>query len=246
MKSLKCRIFDQGWNAAQRIISNLNVGVISWLLVIGIGVCPSLYAEIRGKVDVGYADIMIHLHDANLPKKRIPMQGFSLNSTLVVWKGLCLKPHIISGSGREGHLLNLSLGAGCYIPFGSFCVLPSVGITRGYLRGFIDLPQVGLENIKQRFKTWTPYVGVDVSYTISEKWSVCMMVQYGWATTHFTISRIISQKTHTSGFNLVGQIDYYFTSNWSANFAIAKNESWEDAKVGIVGYGGRLGLGYCF
>jgi hypothetical protein len=233
---------------------------------IGIFQPTELSAAPKGKIDAGpiYLDADVELHGETI--KTMEMLGFSATGTILfchdlgldtrLLDGLCLKPRFLIAGG-EGDLWNAGIGLGYYIPLSScFTVIPNAGVTWGELEvKDIDIPAdpsipaPAFLGSSQKFKSTSPYMGIDLSLT-QGSWMFNGMIQYAWSATKTYTNTVafgnFFSDTESKGFNYAAQVDYYFTDCWSVNAAIAHNTSRSKERNGLKITGGRLGLGYTF
>lgn len=208
------------------------------------------YAEIRGRADIGgvYADIDIL--ESGKTIETLHMKGVKFDATVVVYHGFTLKPSALWCDGHGG-LSSGTIAAGYMIPLGkSWKFLPNVGMTWSYLHTTVEFehlgPLLGRTHFKERFRSETPFLGLDIAYSITDKLSLIAMYQYGWAHTHTKIRPIVSQKSHSCGPNYALSLDYSVTDHWSISLAGAYNITLSKEKHGLRGKGLKLGVAYYF
>lgn len=207
---------------------------------------PFLHGEIHGKVDLGPTLIDIDILQSGKTMETLHMKGVKGDSTLLVYEGLCLKPGFIWSRGH-GQLVAGSIGVGYYLPMTkNFKILPYVGMAWSYLHTRVDLEQLGLFNLRERFRSSSPFIGMELCWTFLEKWTLMAIYQYGWSHTHTKIGSIVSDKSHSDGPNYSLGIDYSIHSQWSVIFGVGYNVTLSHEKHGIRGKGAKLGLAYYF
>ena len=221
---------------------------------------------ICGKVDVAAALVDLDILESGKTIKTLHMKGVKADATIAVYQGLSIKPSFLWCQGH-GVLNSGSLAVGYYLPlFEKLKFLPNVGVTWSYLHTRYDIPEVELFHLKERFRSTTPFVGLEVYYSITKKLSLFAIYQYGWARTHTKIrtkredktglhpgaialgltDKNQTDKSHSCGPNYGIGLDYCFDDHWSVNIAFGYNITLSHEKHGLRGKGGKLGVGYYF
>lgn len=201
-----------------------------------------------GKADIGPAYIHIDVLESGRTVHRMDLAAVKADATIVLWKGLCLKPTLLYGSGH-GYILTTGMGLGFIFPIQkNFCITPSAGYNYTYLRTHITVhtPFFVLHNLKEKFRSNSPYIACDVSYTFCPGWRICGNVQYAWSSTHTTIRPLVSQSSHSNGASYSALLEYDLNCEWSVNVGGAYNSSLSKEKHGIRGAGVKLGLARWF
>jgi hypothetical protein len=219
---------------------------------------PQVYSEIRGKVDLAPVYLHVDVLESGKTVKAMHMGGLKGDATVLLWKGSGIKGGFLGASG-QGDLISGYVAACHYTPLTDyFSLTPSVGITYSYLRTTINLEHLQLFHLSERFRSSTPYVALEFTYKLAEKWYLMGMYQYGWATTHTKIRTtrkthfpggrqvLVSDRSHSSGANYALGIDYTINDSWSVNFGGAYNLMLSREKHGLRGYGFKLGTSYYF
>lgn len=221
--------------------------IIFRFLVVLLGLTvSSLYGEIYGKVDLGSTIMDVDILESGKTVETLHMKGVKGDATVLVYQGLCMKPSFIWGRGH-GQLAAGTLAVGYYLPINKkLKILPHVGITWSYLQTRVDLEQLGLSHLKERFRSSSPFIGLEMCYTIAEKWTLVAVYQYAWSHTHTKIGHIVSDKSHSCGPNYSLGIDYSLNKHWSWIFGVGYNVTLSKEKHGIRGKGAKLGLAYYF
>lgn len=203
---------------------------------------------ITGKVDLAPAYIHLDVLEGNQTVKKIDMPAVRLESSIIVYEGWTVKPLIIYGK-NNGELASFGVGIGRCIPFREkFLIFPSVGFTYTRLSTSIHLELVPGFNQKyhERFHSNTPYIGLDIYYTICPGMRVCGTFQWGWSRTHTKIDGLVDFKGDSSGPNVGLLYEYDLTECWSVNIGGGYNHSLGNTKDGIRAYGGKIGLARWF
>lgn len=206
----------------------------------------SAFGEIHGRVDIGPALIDIDILESGKTKETLHMKGVKGDATIFVYEGLCIKPGFIWGSSH-GELTGASIAIGYYIPIiEKLKIVPNVGITWSYLHTRIDFEEMGLSNLKERFRSESPFIGMDICYSITDKLTLMGVYQYAWCHTHTKIKPIVSETSHSCGPNYALSLDYSLTKNWSITAGIGYNITLSKEKHGLRGKGAKLGVAYYF
>lgn len=225
-----------------------NIVKLSWLFVL---ICSSnLNASCCGKADIGATLIDLDILKSGHTEETLHMKGFKGDATVQVYGGFVLKPGFIWAQGH-GELASGSIGIGHCLPlFKNFMLIPSGGVIFSYVRTRVDLEIPGtdivLDDLRERFRSVSPYAALEFSYTFLEKWTLMGCYQYSWSRTHTKIGDVVSETSHCCGPNYSLGIEYSFNKNWSVNFGAGYNISLSKEKHGIRGKGLKLGLAYYF
>lgn len=207
------------------------------------------YAGICGKVDVGATLIDLDILKSGHTERTLHMKGFKGDATVQAYKGFVVKPGFIWAKG-QGELASGTIAVGhCFPLFKNFTLLPSAGVVCSYVSTRIDLEILGLKNLKERFRSTSPFVAVEFSYTFLEKWSLIGCYQYAWSRTHTSIKSpdvSISDTSKCCGPNYSLGIEYSIDKNWAVNLGAGYNISLSKEKHGIRGKGLKLGVAYYF
>lgn len=207
----------------------------------------SLYgAIIHGKIDLGPTLMDIDILESGKTIETLHMKGVKGDATLLLYQGLCIKPSFIWGRGH-GQLAAGSVAVGYYLPITKkFKILPNVGITWSYLHTRVDFEEIGLFDLKERFRSDSPFIGMEICYSLTDKWTLMAIYQYAWSRTHTKIGSIVSDKSHSCGPNYSLGVDYSLNKHWSIVFGVGYNITLSKEKHGIRGKGAKLGIAYYF
>lgn len=212
----------------------------------------SLFARCSGKVDLGPAYIHLDVLESNKTIKTMDLLGVKADAMILFFegKGWGIKPSLLYGRGdsRLGEVFSGGVGFGHCTPITDcFTVTPSVGITYGYIKTRIRIPDFfGRMHFTEKFRSTSPYLALDATYTIIKGLRVCGMFQYAWSRTHTTIVGVLKDKSNAKGPNYALMVEYDLNDHWSLQLAGAYNISLSKEKHGIRGAGGKLGVAYWF
>lgn len=212
---------------------------------------PYLQGELRGKVDLGPILMDVDILESGKTVKTLHMKGVKGDATILIYEGLCIKPGFIWGSGH-GELTGGSIAVGYYLPITkNLKILPNVGMTWSYLRTRINWEDLQLFNLKERFRSDSPFIGMEICYSITDKLTLMGVYQYAWSRTDTKIrsndlGTLVSDKSHSSGPNYSLGLDYSFNCHWSVLFGVGYNLTLSKEKHGIRGKGVKLGIAYYF
>lgn len=210
-----------------------------------------LRSELRGKIDVGPTLMDIDILESGKTIETLHMKGAKADATLLIYEGNCIKPSIIWGKGH-GELLAGSVAYGYYLPITKwFKILPNVGMAWSYLRTTVDFEELQFFDLKERFRSRSPFIGLDICISLSEKWTLMGTYQYAWCRTHTKIGShltgtLVSDKSHSDGPNYSLGLDYSINKHWSLIFGVGYNITLSHEKHGLRGKGAKIGLAYYF
>jgi hypothetical protein len=206
----------------------------------------SLCADSKAKVDAGPAYVHLDILESGKTIDRMDMPAIRADANYLFDNGFCIKPTVLYGANK-GSLLTLSGSIGQYIPLNDqWSLLPNAGISYSYIHTRIDLPDFGLLDLHEKFRSISPFLGIDVYYTFVPTWRICASIQYAWSRTHTEIQHLPKSKSHCQGPNYSVLLEKDITSTWSVNLGAGYNISLTKEKHGIRGIGMKLGLAYWF
>ena len=206
----------------------------------------SLYGSLHGKIDLGPTLMDIDILESGKTIETLHMKGIKGDATLLVYEGLCIKPSFLWGRGH-GQLAAGTIAVGYYLPLTKkLKILPNVGITWSYLHTRVDVEPLGLFDLKERFRSSSPFIGMEICYSLTDKWTLMGIYQYAWSRTHTKIDSILSSKSHSRGPNYSLGVDYSINQHWSVTFGVGYNITLSQEKHGIRGKGAKLGVAYYF
>lgn len=202
-----------------------------------------------GKVDIGPVYVNLDLLESGKTERTLDMYGVKGDATILVWNGVCLKPAFLWAQGG-GELATGGIGLGHCTPIPwveGLMITPSAGAAWGYVSSHRDFEEIGLKNVRERFRSVSGYLCLDVCYTFLEKWTLMASYQYAWSNTHTKLgNNLISVKSNCSGPSYAIAIEYSLSKCWAINLGGAYNTSLTKEKEGIRGKGLKLGMAYYF
>lgn len=201
-----------------------------------------------GKIDLAPAYAHIDVLQSGKTIHRMDLAALKADATYVVWKGLCLKPTLLYGQGH-GYLLTAGIGLGFIFPIlDNFCVTPVAGYNYTYLRTHIDVetPYFVMPHLKERFRSNSPYIGIEAAYTFYPCWRIYGSYQYAWSSTRTTIKPLVAEKSHSDGANYALMIEHDLDDKWSVNIGGAYNLTLSKEKHGLRGAGAKIGIARWF
>jgi hypothetical protein len=217
-----------------------------FVLLVAMIIPSILRAQCHGKIDVGASLISVDVLESGKTEETLHMNAIKADAILLVTKGLAIKPGMIWGRG-DGSLFVGSLGVGHFWPIHDrIMLLPTIGVAYSQLHTHIDLEDIGLFHLKEKFHSTSVFVALEFSFRITEKWSLIGMAQYAWSRTHTTIDPIVSSKGNSNGPNYNLGIEYSFNKNWAINAGVGYNISLSREKHGLRAKGAKIGAVYYF
>lgn len=216
-----------------------------------ISLSHSLFADTCGKIDIGPAIIHIDVLESNKTIKKVNMLGVKADGSYLIWKGVCLKGGALYG--RQGHSETASgnIGIGHYTPIcPTFSFTPSIGCTFTQFHTHLPHPFFPA-TLKERFRSISPYLALEATYTIVPGWRISAFYQYAFSRTYTRISSTLLPKSLTTKSNPKGPnysflLEHDLNEHWSINLGGSYNISLTKEKHGIRAYGGRLAIAYWF
>lgn len=215
---------------------NLIASICTFLL------STTLLADSKAKIDVGPAFIHLDILESGKTIDRMDMPGVRADANYMFENGICIKPTVLYGS-NNGSLLSVGASVGQYIPCGDqWSFLPNLGVSYSYVHTTVDFPSFGLLDLKEKFRSISPFLGLDAYYTFTPTWRICGSFQYAWSRTHTEIQHLPKSKSHCQGpiYSLLLEKD--ITPSWSLNLGMGYNISLTKEKHGLRGTGVKLGL----
>ncbi len=209
---------------------------------------PLSSEAVQGKLDMGPAYVHVDSLFSNKTVGRRDLPGIRADGTILLWKGLCLKPAVL-WTYADDNLFSAGIGAGFYVPVGSQVkIAPLAGVTYTRFATNVNIPIIPIPDVTQRFTSWAPYTGIEAIWEFAPTWRVCGTFQYAWANTKTTIDGIQPEasKGTSKGANYALMVEHDLNKCWSVNVAGGYNLSMSHEKHGIRAYGAKIGIARWF
>lgn len=209
-----------------------------------------LAAEIKGKIDIGPAYVHLDILESGHTVDTKNLFAIRADANVLVYKGLCLKPTFLTSCNCT-ELMSGGIGIGHYTPIGTdFSITPLIGCNFTYLRTTIDLSVPLLPvplRVTERFRSTSPYVGVDVTWNFYPLWRLGGTFQYAWSSTTTTFRSLdVTSKTSCKGPSYAAVLEHDFNDCFSVNLGAAYNISLSKEKHGLRAAGIKWGFVYWF
>lgn len=227
-------------------------------------ICPP-----KGKVDVGAAFVHIDVLYKGHTQHKIDVAAIKADLNYRIWSGFIVKPTFLFGGGHnDNEVASGGVGLGFCVPVSNtLSITPLVGCSWGYLRTSfkIDHPATAAfgvsPRIRERFRSQSPYIGFETSWTFRPAWRVVLSYQYAWSRTHTQLrlagidpsqlpigvkEEDTNSRSHTKGTNISGMLEHDLNDNWSVNLGAAYNNSLSKEKHGLRAWGVKIGAAYWF
>lgn len=231
-----------------------------FLLILGASVnLNALYSEevcddCRGRVDAGAVFVSIDMLESGHTVRTLELWGGKADATILIWKGLCLKPSFLVATGKA-NLNTAALGLGFCIPMMNCLVLtPSIGVNETHYNSNLDFPDFYQFNVREKFQSQGVYGSIELSYKFWEKWRLIGQYQYAFSRVHTKLSLqvpfaekpYISSHDNCSGPSFGVQLERDMTDSLTITIGAGYNSSLSREKHGLRGKGLKLALGYWF
>ena len=183
------------------------------------------------------------VHQANLLALRAEAcyrfcQGFNLKPVLIAAPRCIDKSSLFAGGVALGHF---------YPVYKNLCLNPNFGVTYTIFKTKVTYELFPIDiSLKEEFRSVSPFVGLDVNYSINECWRIYASFQYAWSRTHTTVKYLFSTKDHSQGTNWGLAVETDMTEALSVNFGVGYNLSMSREKHGIRAFGGKVALAYWY
>lgn len=212
------------------------------------------HADVNGKADIGLTWVHIDLLEHGKTVHKMDLPGIRGDLSYKIWKGLLIKPQLLlAHGGHSDHVVSAGIGFGACLPVRKGLFLtPIIGINCGHLKTVINLNLP--INVIEKFRSYSPYIGLEGSWTFCKVWRIVGCYQYAWSytNTHFTKTHtpadifLKTTRSHTEGSSISGMIEHDFTDWFSMNLGGAYNSSLTKEKHGVRAYGLKLGFAVWF
>lgn len=212
--------------------------------------------ECCGKVEVSAIYAHVDFLESNKTIHRMDVPGFKADLNWKVWSGFVLKPTFLYGHGNhKNEIMQAGAGIGfCWPVCSQLYITPIAGFNWARLKTTLDIDNPFIPSTKlkltEKFRSYSPYIAIEVSYTLCTCFRVVGNVQYSWSKTKTTLNPAIDpdfkENSHSEGFTYSGMAEYDLNDHWSINVGGAYNVSLTKEKHGLRIWGGKLGLAYWF
>jgi hypothetical protein len=198
------------------------------------------------RFDIGPAFASIDMLESGHTKRTLDLWGFRADATILIWKGLCIKPTFLAVDGNA-NLNSGSIALGfCFPVVDKVTITPSFWYTETHFKSRINFREFGLLNLREKFRSKGQFIAVDGCWTFIPGARVYAGFQWAWSTVHTTVRPLYKVKQHCKGPSYSGCLEYDLTPCLSINIAGAYNLSLSKEKHGLRGKGGKLGLVYWY
>lgn len=223
---------------------------VTLMLLLNVVQVLQAHDSCSGKIDLGVAYAHIDILESGHTVKTLNLPAIKADATILPFSGMgiCLKPTILYGS-RHGEIFTGGMGIGHCTPINEYLTLtPTAGcnFTEMHAHIDIDIPLAGIVEVKERFRSVSPYIGLEVSYKFAPCWRICGCIQYAWSRTHTKITHFGNFKSSTKGPNYAALIEHDLNDEWSVHVGAAYNISLSKEKHGLRGAGVKLGVARWF
>jgi hypothetical protein len=212
--------------------------------------------ESCGKVEVSAAYVHVDFLESKKTIHRMDVPAVKTDLSWKVWNGIVVKPTFLYGHGNhKDEVMQAGGGIGFCVPIDpQLYVVPLVGFNWSHLKTTLDInnPFIPLAKLKltETFRSYSPYVAIEASYTLCKGFRVVGNVQYSWSKTKTTLKPMINpnfkEKSHSEGFTYSGMVEYDLNDHLSINMGAAYNVSLTKEKHGLRIWGGKLGVAFWF
>lgn len=217
------------------------------------------HAEVNGKLDIGPAYVHVDVLQSGHTLHSMDMAAVRADVYYRFWKCFVIKPNVLYAHGRDKDMIvNGGFALGAVWP-ATEClnVTPQVGMTWGYLtsdfKESFDNPIEPLTplvlKVDERFRSTSPYLGVELSYKLYEGLRLTGQFQYVWATTDTKLKTVLftqNDRSHSKGPNYGLMLEYDINDCFSINIGGAYNISLSREKHGIRAAGVKMGIAWWF
>jgi hypothetical protein len=210
-----------------------------------------LHADCGGKLDAGPAYLHVDVLESGHTVKSISMPAIKADMWTFIVGGVCAKPTFLYAGKGSNQIISAGCGFGHYTPIGSKCsITPSIGCNfTQFKTTFHNHPIMAdvFLDLRERFRSISPYVALDASYCFKKGWRVVGSYQYVWSRTYTKIKNVLGKKRFNSspkGSNYGLMLEADVNDFWSLNLGAAYNSSLTHEKHGLRGYGVRFGFAF--
>ena len=199
----------------------------------------------RGKIDVAPTYLKIDSVESGKTVDTHQMRGVRVGLDYFLWKALLFRGTGILAWG-DARFQTYTAGIGACLPYKQFYFTPSAGVTYSQFSADIDFPELELKNLKQKFRSLGPYIGLDIQWCFISGWRIAGGFMWSWSHTHSSVKPLFKGKDNSRGPTWSALLEKDLSPKWSINIGAAYNRSLNHEKHGIKGQGVKLGLTYWF
>src|ERR1700733_763364 len=156
--------------------------------------CEDAYKGIRGKLDFAPAFVHIDLLKSGHTIHKLDLPGVKADCYYRIWQGLVIKPEILYAHGHgSDEVISGGVGIGFCIPCKDCgCITPVVGCNWGNMKTHTTInpqPEFFLHHVSNKFRSISPYIGIEGSYTFIKGWRIVATYRYSWSRTHTSLKK---------------------------------------------------------
>lgn len=234
------------FGASKKIIGAL-LGAVCALLPTFVGAWELPTVPNCAKIEFGPAYVHMDVLESGRTVHDMDMVAGRFDGTFVFWRGITLKPVLMAAQGN-GNLYTASLALGYTLPCSqTFAITPQVGMGYSYLDTKFELMGFPVKT-KHTYKSYTPFIGIDLVYNLGNGWRIGGTLQYAWANTRTSLPELSLHniKSHSEGFAYAASIEKDLSDHVSISIGAGYNNTLSKEKHGLRGYGAKVGLAYWF
>lgn len=194
-----------------------------------------------GKIDIAPTFLKIDSVESGKTIDSHNMKGVRVGLDYILYKALLFRGTGIVSWG-DANFQTYTAGLGACIPYKKFYFTPSAGVTYSRFKADIDFPEIQFFDLKQKFRSLGPYVGLDIQWCFAPKWRIGGGFMWSWSHTHTSVKPLFKGKDNSQGPTWTMLLERDITSKWSVNVGAAYNRSLNKEKHGIKGQGVKIGL----
>jgi hypothetical protein len=201
--------------------------------------------ETCGKIELAPVYVHVDVLKSGKTTASLDMGGLTASAAYLLFDGwgFCIKPSVLYVQKGNDSLFIGGLSLGHVTPITKkLSLTPGIGISYGDLRSRIDLPHIEAYDLKERFRSISPYLSLDATYRFNSCTRMCLMFQYAICRTHTIIGPFPAEKSNTKGPVYGVMLERDLNKKWSINLGGSYNTSLSHEKHGVRGYGVKLGI----
>ncbi len=220
---------------------------------------PLMAYDYCGKAEISPAFVHIDVLESGKTVHRMDLGAIKCDANWNFWGPMLLKPTFLYGKGKsKDEAIQAGIGLAACFPFREkWYFTPGIGVNWGWIKTGLEveapvfvenLPEPLLVKLKltEKFRSISPYINFEASYTFVKGWRVVGNIQYSYSRTHTIIKPFVHDKSHSEGFSYSGMLEHDLNAHWSINAGGAYNLSLTKEKHGMRIWGFKLGLACWF